>query len=156
MIRDLTEILQTPLPSLEYQKKRLFTPTETQVLDVHALLNEAVFNNELPTPPVRLRQSRHYGVCKGFDATHRKPHHAEIQLHRRFHCIQWMVFILAHEMVHQYQWDVDGILRLEQGKNPLLSHGPSFYKFRPKLAEVGIPLKAAYDSPLWLKTQLKL
>ena len=156
MIRSLDEILQTPLPPIEYQKKRLFTPTETQVLDVHALLNKAIFDDKLPVPPVRLRQSRHYGICKGFDETHRKPHHAEIQLHRRFHCIQWMVFILAHEMVHQYQWDVDGIIRLNSGKKPLMSHGPSFYKFKPELAEIGIPLKVAYDSPLWLKTQLKL
>ena len=148
--------MQTPLPSIAYQKNKLYKPTETAILDAHTILNAAVFNNELPIPPVKLRQSKHYVLCHGYSETRRTPHHAELVLNRRFHCVQWMVIILAHEMSHQYQWEVDGIIRLNEGKRPLLGHGPSFFKFRPQLKEFGIPLKTSYDSPLWLKTQQKL
>jgi len=47
---------------------------------------------------------------------------------------------MAHEMVHQFQWDVLSNERQSQGLDPIMSHGPSFFAWREPLAEYDIPL----------------
>jgi hypothetical protein len=56
-------------------------------------------------------------------------------------------------MVHQYQWDIYSKERAVEGKEPIMSHGPSFYKFRKQLAEYGIVLKRTSRTSLWFKYQ---
>jgi len=55
-----------------------------------------------------------------------------------------MVYIstLAHEMVHQYQWDIYSNIRVKRGLTRHMSHGPSFYIWRNKLSKYGIALKS--------------
>ena len=50
------------------------------------------------------------------------------------------MFVVAHEMVHQYQWDILSNDREDQGLPPIMSHGPSFFAWREPLAEYNIPL----------------
>ena len=71
----------------------------------------------------------------------------------KWFCKQWLIATLAHEMCHQYQWDILGPIRLDEGKQPILSHGPSFFVFRDKLAQHGIRLKSHYGMRRWLKYQ---
>jgi hypothetical protein len=66
---------------------------------------------------------------------------------------QWLITVLAHEMCHQYQWDVQGLERLKKGKEPIMSHGPSFFVFRDKLKEHGIALKSAHSKRRWFLHQ---
>jgi len=153
MTDTIVRIMQTPLPPIDYQKKRLYAPTETEILELHRLLNEKVFNNQLRVPPLKLKNMGHFGMCYGHVATSKIPHHAALALRRRYQCVQWVMLILAHEMAHQYQWEVDGPIRIAEGKKPLLSHGPTFYKFNKTLTAYGIPLRSSYDVPLWLATQ---
>lgn len=148
MTDPLRQLLNTPLPPLEEQKAKKYRPTKEEILEVHALLNKYIFEGKLRTPPLRLKKVWYYGECTGYVATKRKPHHAALLMNSRYYCVQWMVMILAHEMAHQYQWEVDGLARIAEGKKPLLSHGPSFYKFKDKLKEYGIPLKIHYTK-LW-------
>lgn len=71
----------------------------------------------------------------------------------KWYCRQWLIIVLAHEMCHQYQWDVVGEKRIKQGKNPIMSHGPSFFIYRDKLAKHGIPLKRWQRMRKWFRTQ---
>ena len=64
-----------------------------------------------------------------------------------------MVIVLAHEMSHQYQWLVRGAVRRSKNREPIMSHGPSFFEFKKKMAEYGIPLKDCYCDIKWFKTQ---
>jgi hypothetical protein len=61
--------------------------------------------------------------------------------------------ILAHEMCHQYQWDIDRLHRILRGLPGLLSHGPSFFQHRSRLAEFGIPLQKRVSPHRWFKYQ---
>lgn len=64
-----------------------------------------------------------------------------------------MISILAHEMCHQYTWDIIGPEREQAGKERMLSHGPTFFQFKEKLSEHGISLKISHRRSSWFKTQ---
>jgi hypothetical protein len=71
----------------------------------------------------------------------------------KFFCPQWFVTTLAHEMVHQYQWDIIGPEREHDGKEWLMSHGPSFFQFREEMEWHEISLKTAHSQRRWFKHQ---
>lgn len=71
----------------------------------------------------------------------------------KWYCRQWLITTLAHEMCHQYQWDIIGEQRISGGKDRLMSHGPSFFIFRDKLKDQGISLKTAHRSRKWFRYQ---
>ena len=67
-----------------------------------------------------------------------------IELHCKFPTWKEFIETLAHEMVHQWQWEVLSPQRYEEGKTPIMSHGPSFYAWRKPLHKYLIPLTRAY------------
>ena len=71
----------------------------------------------------------------------------------KWFCRQWLITTLAHEMCHQYQWDIEGEKRLKEGKDRLMSHGPTFFQFRDKLKKHGISLKNAHGQRRWFRHQ---
>ena len=71
----------------------------------------------------------------------------------KWFCRQWFVDTLAHEMAHQYQWDVDGVKRIKEGCKPLMSHGPSFFKHRDNMEKHGLYLKITHKNDKWFKYQ---
>ena len=79
--------------------------------------------------------------------------YCEIEMMDKWFCPQWMVTTLAHEMCHQYQWDIVGPERDEQGYKPIMSHGPTFFQFRDDLNNHYIPLKTAHSQRRWFKHQ---
>jgi len=151
----LLEILATPLPSKTVQRRLSYVPTKEFTSHVFDLLNECVFGGHLTRPCINFRSllPKHWGLCIGFDEDNL---YCKLRLNRGFYCVQWFVIVLAHEMAHQHQWVVQGPHRRTHKKEPLLSHGKTFYLYKNKLAEIGIPLKVYYDDVKWFKYQQML
>lgn len=156
MTSKLLQLMSEPLPSIGLQKKLSYRPTKKEVKNLYNIINEEIFNNELP--PAHLEVKSHcrgyWGMCMstGFNPK-KKSSQCKIRLSDRWYCKQWLIDTLAHEMVHQYQWDIYSKERAVEGKEPIMSHGPSFYKFRKQLAEYGIVLKRTSRTSLWFKYQ---
>ena len=156
MTSKLLQLMSEPLPSIGLQKKLSYRPTKREVKKLYNIINEEIFNNELP--PAHLEVKSHcrgyWGLCMstGFNPK-KKSSQCKIRLSDRWYCKQWLIDTLAHEMVHQYQWDIYSKERAVEGKEPIMSHGPSFYKFRKQLAEYGIMLKRTSRTSLWFKYQ---
>jgi hypothetical protein len=93
---------------------------------------------------------KYWGLCLGY---YDDNNTVKIRLSNDLYCAHWMILILAHEMAHQYQWEVEGPKRKASKKAPLISHGPSFFIFKDKLKAYGIPLKTLYSTKNWFKHQ---
>lgn len=156
MTSRLLQLMSEPLPSIGSQKKLSYRTTKKEVKQLYNIINKEVFNNQLP--PARLEVKSHcrgyWGICisTGFNPK-KKSSQCRIRLSDRWFCKQWLINTLAHEMVHQHQWDIYSKERAAEGKDPVMSHGPSFYKFRDKLKEHGIILKKASGTKRWFKYQ---
>lgn len=151
----LLDMMYLPLPAVHEQKKLAYRPTAKDVKHVYKLLNEHVFDNELYMPTIHLvaRCRQYWGMCMGETKKHKTGSFCEIRLMDKWFCPQWFVTTLAHEMVHQYQWDVLGPEREKNGKDWLMSHGPSFFQFRENLEYHGISLKTAHSQRRWFQHQ---
>ena len=141
----LKELMKTPLPPLSYQKRKCYRPSLREVKETYKLINKYVFNNQLTRPLISIGVCRKYwGMCIGHQFPTRKGTRCEIKLMDKWFCVQWMVTTLAHEMVHQYEWDV-----LEKD----MTHRQNFFIWREKLAEFGIDLKTAHKQKHWFQYQ---
>lgn len=151
----LQELMDYPLPSVSKQKKFAFRPKLSDAQYVYSQINEHVFDNQLKMPTIKIapRCRKYWGICIGETKVQDSGSYCKIKLMDKWYCVQWFVTIVAHEMVHQYQWDIDGPLREADGKDWLMSHGPSFFKFKKRLKEQGIPLKTAHRMRKWFKHQ---
>lgn len=144
LFRDLKALMDEPLPSKSDQRAKRYRPKMKEVKAIYRLINREVFYNQLPMPKLVLRRLHDaLGMCIGHDGPIRKTKsHVSIHLTDRYYCRQWFVSTLAHEMVHQYQWDIYSNIRVKRGLPRHMSHGPSFYIWRKKLGKFGIALKA--------------
>jgi len=106
MIKTISSLMETPLPSKRKQKKLVFKPTRELAYEVYTALNHIVFNNTLNQNPQILYRSlvRYWGQCVQYDCNDTLS--CKILLDRRFYCAQWFTTILAHEMCHAYEWEV--------------------------------------------------
>lgn len=136
--------MDTPLPSKTEQRAKEYRPTLKQTKAIYRLINREVFYGKLPMPRIVIRRLHNaLGICEGKDGPIRKTKsHCTITLTDRYYCIQWFISTLAHEMVHQYQWDIYSNIRVKRGQPRHMSHGPSFYIWRRKLKKFGVGLKA--------------
>jgi|688.fasta_scaffold679500_2 hypothetical protein len=153
----LKEFMHAPLPSLTDQRKKLYRPTKREVKHFYKLINQDIFKNKLTMPTIELVSHRKYlGLCQGKNRWG-KPYdtgsYCTIKLIDKFYCRQWFITTLAHEMVHQYQWDILSGKRRKQGKSPIMSHGPSFYVWKTKLNKFSIPLKKHFKLHKWFQYQ---
>jgi hypothetical protein len=141
------------IPSPTYQKRVGYKTCRREVHNLFKLLNKEIFNNKLPTPKfVILQRNRDYwGMCSAnhFTVTSKKRSNCTITLSNKWYCRQWLILTLAHEMCHQYQWDILSHKRISEGKQPIMSHGPSFFLFKEKLNNHGIPLRRAHSVKDW-------
>lgn len=153
---NLSELMREELPPIAYQKRLLYRTDYNEVVALYRLLNKTIFNNKLIMPEIEVmpRCRKYWGMCFGSIQmpTSRKSY-CKIRLMDKWYCKQWLITVLAHEMCHQYQWDVIGLQRLSKGKQPIMSHGPSFFVFRDKLKKHGIPLKSAIVRRKWFQHQ---
>lgn len=153
----LYQMMCEDLPDLRYQKRQDYRTTHREIVILFKLLNKEIFGNKLPTPEFRIlqRATDYWGLCsaKHFVPVSGKRSNCVITMSNKWYCKQWLIATLAHEMCHQYQWDILSIKRMKEGKKPLMSHGPSFFIFRDKLLKHGIPLKRAFGMRSWFQKQ---
>lgn len=152
----LKELMSEDFPNKTYMRRMGYIANMREVKSLFRLINEEVFYNKLSMPKIVLKSRLRdcWGICQGADKPFRKgKSRCTIVLAERWYCKQWLIMSLAHEMVHQYQWDIYSEIRCRQGKESLMSHGPSFYIFRKRLAKHGIPLREFNDHHKWLSSK---
>lgn len=154
----IREIMAQPLPGITYQRRKHFRPTDSYVYYTYSLLNRYIFDNKLRRPEITQgRMIKCWGLCHWHDEEQRSGTYCTIRLSDKWFCEQWFVNTLAHEMVHQYQWD---IYRWEHidcfGKDIYQNsgaHGPSFYEWRDRFSEYDLKLKVSFGQRRWFKHQ---
>lgn len=148
--------MQEPLPTIWQQKKFAYRTSTEEVTFLHHLINNEIFDNVLPLPiiEVKPRCRKYWGMCYGeVHADDWTKPFCKIRMMDKWYSRQWVVVVLAHEMCHQYQWDIYGPQRLAMKKDFIMSHGPSFFQFKDKLKEHGVPLAREYSRRKWFKHQ---
>lgn len=99
------------------------------------ILNRELFDETLPpVDEIDIRWRR--GAHAWYDYDEKKPGTgtARLLMNKRYKSKQFFVEVLAHEMVHHYQY----IYNEEMG------HGSSFLKWRDKFNKKGLSLSKAY------------
>ena len=148
--------MQEETPSIAYQKRLSYRTDYDEVAYLYRLINYTIFDNELSMPILEVVPNcrKYWGICY---ADNKKPFYkrsyCRIRLSDKWFCHHWLISTLAHEMCHQYQWDIIGNYRILEGKERMMSHGPSFFYFREELAKNGIALKTAHSQRKWFKHQ---
>jgi hypothetical protein len=153
---ELWKMMQEPLPALAEQKRLPYRPSKAEAKRIYKLINESIFSNMLATPDIELMGNcpKYWGMCYGeYSPIKYRKTRCRIRLMDKFYCRQWFIVTLAHELIHQFQWDIVGPTREEQGKERMLSHGPTFFQFRDKFAKHGMPLKVSLRSKKWFTHQ---
>lgn len=160
----VTQYLNAPLPTVMEQKKFPFRPNVTEVDSLYRAINRCVFDNQLTQPEITLYSLKDcWASCSWELLRQRRSSWGKsgtwctIQLNDKWYSPQWMVTILAHEMVHQWQWDVYRWQHLKRNKREMFllsgAHGPSFHSWRGKMEEWGIWLKITYSDTSWWRHQ---
>jgi hypothetical protein len=153
---NLAELMREELPPIAYQKRLCYRTDYDEVVALYRLINKTIFNNKLIMPEIEVmpRCRKYWGMCYGsLTMPTKSKSYCKIRLMDKWYCRQWLINVLAHEMCHQYQWDIEGMKRLNKGKEPIMSHGPSFFIFREKLKKHGICLKGAHSKRKWFLYQ---
>lgn len=153
---ELYRIMQEPLPTVSQQKRFVYRPALDEVQYLYSVINRDVFDNVLPVAEITVKGRWHgyWGMCYGevHEDDWAKPY-CTIRVTDKWWSKQWLIIILAHEMCHHYQWVNLAEDRLANKKTLLMSHGPSFFAFRDKLKEHGVPLKKQHSRSKWFATQ---
>jgi len=153
----LGRLMNEDLPSISYQRRMLYRTTPKEVLTLFKVLNREIFNNKLPIPKFEVVSNcrEYWGFCVGtdFDLDETTKSNCLLRVSDKWYCKQWLITMLAHEMCHQYQWDIYSVRRLKRGLPTVLSHGPSFFKYKKKLARYGIPLRVGLSRANWFSYQ---
>lgn len=153
---ELLAMMKEDLPPIGQQKRLNYRTSKSEVIGYYKLINKLIFNNQLQMPDIEVsaRCRKYWGICIGnHEKVKYRQTHCKIKLMDKWFCRQWLLTTLAHEMCHQYQWDILGDQRINEGKERIMSHGKSFYLFREKLAMHGISLKRSHGQKRWFKTQ---
>lgn len=154
----IRKIMAQPLPSITYQRRKSFRPSDDDIVYAYGLINKYVFDGVLKRPQITkgsLKQA--WGYCQWLQQEQDTGSWCQIKLMDKWFCPQWFMNTLAHEMVHQYQWDVDRwdhIDRYGRGPNMLSgAHGPSFFEWRDQFAHYDLYLKTWFGQKRWFRHQ---
>jgi len=135
----LLKIMESELPDFARCKKG-YQPTLKEAKHYYKLINRHVFENQLTPTKIRIFRMRDcWGYCSNINNNSSEPI-SEILLTRKFPCLQFFIAVLAHEMVHQFQWEIETPLRRSRGLGPVWGHGANFFRWSRKFKRVGIPL----------------
>jgi hypothetical protein len=147
-------IMAAPLPSITYQKRRGFRVGPEDVKYAYRIINRYVFDNQLRMPEISTGITRDYwGMCIGNIHAQPTGSYCTIKLSDKWFCPQWFMNVIAHEMAHQYQWDIDRYDREAYGLEPIMSHGPTFFAWRDRFDHYGLTLKTANGQKRWFDHQ---
>jgi|TARA_Y100000034_G_C6884123_1_gene405681 hypothetical protein len=156
MQNKLTKLMATKLPCRrnaiwnpnkgpEFLRKN-YLATEDTAQEIFDVLNKNIWNSELERTNIEIGRIRgSYGWCLGLNTPAGEFYTKKIKLTPKWGCLQWFITILAHEMVHHWQCSIYSNERYESGmpwsKSFIMSHGPSFHRWKASLAKYDIPLK---------------
>ena len=148
-------IMEAPLPSLTYQRRLSFRPSYADINYAYNICNRYLFDNRLRKPVITQGQRRQvWGFCSWEDDYDHTGSYCKIVLMDKWFCPAWFIQTLAHEMVHQYQWDIH---RFEEHNGDYEknsgAHGPDFFMFRERFDYYGLRLKQWHGQKRWLTYQ---
>ena len=147
-------IMAMPLPSITYQKHKQFRPTDSDIIYAYNIINRHVFDGQLKRPEITQgRINNCWGQCTWMQHPDTLEYYTKIRLVDKWYCAQWFMNTLAHEMVHQWQWDIH---RVDNGGYIYEysgAHGPSFFAWRDRFAEYGLHLKTSHRMKKWFTYQ---
>lgn len=151
-------IMAAPLPSITYQRRKSFRPSDADINYAYNIINRYVFDGELKKPIIKQGTLRRaWGYCQWMEQEHSPGTYCHIKLMDKWFCQQWFMNTLAHEMVHQYQWDIYRWEHLDYYGRPMNdksgAHGPSFYAWRERFEHYGLYLKVSFGQKRWFKHQ---
>lgn len=150
----IIRLMNQPLPSITFQKRKQYKPDLDEVHYIYDKVNQYVFHNELARPPIRLGKYKSFwGECTGHDDFTNPGTYCTIKLASNWFCVQWLVTTIAHEMAHQYEWDVIGDYHEEIGQDRRMTHRQAFFIHRARMSEYNISLKMAHSMRRWFKYQ---
>lgn len=115
--------------------KKEFVATHDYAQQMWSALNHAVFGGVLKPTKFIIQERKKWtfwGECEGWQESNRWGAHYTkcIRLRRRWPHPKKFIAAMAHEMVHQYEWERQGVM----------THGKTFFAWKEKLAEKGITL----------------
>ena len=153
----IRSIMSEPLPGITHQRRKQFRPTDEDITYAYRILNRHVFDNQLRRPEiVQHRVRKIWGCCHWLDLQP-SGSYCKIELSDKWFCQQWFLNTLAHEMVHQYQYDVYRWEHLKTfGRDINMfseAHGPSFFMWKERFAHYGLTLKTSYGMKRWFRHQ---
>jgi len=148
-------IMEAPLPSITYQRRLQFRPSYADINYAYNICNRYLFDNRLRKPVIEQGSRRQtWGFCQWEEDYDNTGSYCTISIMDKWFCPQWFIQTLAHEMVHQYQWDIHRF-EYHNGKMDKKSgaHGPDFFMFRERFDHYGLYLKQWYGQKRWFKHQ---
>lgn len=145
-------IMEGSLPSITYQRRKLFRPSYADIKYAYNIINRYCFDNALRMPEIEQGTRRStWGFCQWEDEEQGNGSYCTIKIMDKWFCPQWFMQTLSHEMVHQYQWDIH---RFDYGMpTDSGAHGPSFFAWRDRFEFYGLNLKTAHGQKRWFKHQ---
>ena len=109
--------------------KTPYKPTKKNAVMMFNILNFAIFNGKLEMPKIRVRQLR--GALGEYCYDTKDPDFTEISISPTFQNMKHFINVLGHEMVHHYQYTIQG----DTG-----NHNKKFYRWRNKFEKMGLEL----------------
>lgn len=154
----IRRIMESELPSISYQRRKGFRPCDADINYAYKIINRYVFDNRLRRPELTQgRLVKRWGECTWHQDLQPTGSYTSIRLSDKWFCAQWFMNTLAHEMVHQYQWDIYRWDHLDlYGKDihqNSAGHGPSFHAWKERFEFYGLHLKAWHRQKKWFKFQ---
>lgn len=152
----IKRMMQGPLPGRTYQRRLQYRPELDEIDYYYDLLNRHIFAGELNAPIIYVgRTTKVWGECYWVDDIQETGSYCFMRISDKWFCQQWFLNVLAHEMVHQYQWDVGRWSRPDPRYSKMIrgAHGPSFFEWREDFHRLGLYLKTAYSIGKWFKYQ---
>jgi len=154
----IRSIMEQPLPSITYQRRKLFRPDYADVDYAYNIINKYVFDGVLKKPTIRLKTIRKaWGMCHWMPTEQARGTYCKIDIMDKWFCPQWFMNTLAHEMIHQYQWDIYRWDHMDYYGRPMFegsgAHGPSFFMWREQFDHYGLYLKTWFGQKRWFRHQ---
>lgn len=116
---------------LHEKKEKKFIPNKRQVKKWFDIINMYIFDYQLtPFDKIKIKKMGNWWACVVYDENdHSAPIH--LYLNKSYTSRLHFVTILAHEMVHKWQLQING----DTG-----NHNKHFFSWRPKFKENGLKL----------------
>ncbi len=115
-----------------------YTPKVKDIRFWFAVLNAAIFKNKVPKfKYIKIITRRDWHASThAYEEDSTNDRWCELEINPKFRDFELFLAILAHEMIHNYEWTVF---------RRSINHGPNFFSWRDRLAKHNIPLNVSYE-----------